>query len=51
VITRDAHPKMEPYHDKAFPSFLPNEDAFLNLWLSQSVKQHPKIDYVLSHPT
>lgn len=51
VITRDAHPKMEPYHDKAFPGFLPNQDEFLKLWLSQSVQQHPEIDYVLNHPT
>jgi len=51
VITRDAHPKMEPYHDKAFPGFLPNDDEFLNLWLSKSVQQHPRIEHVLSHPT
>lgn len=51
VITRDAHPKMQPYHDKAFPGFLPNDDKFLALWLSQSVQQHPVIDQVLNHPT
>jgi putative SOS response-associated peptidase YedK len=51
VITRDAHPKMEPYHDKAFPGFLPNDDEFLKLWLSKSVQQHPEIDYILNHPT
>lgn len=51
VITSDAHPKMEPYHDKAFPGFLPKDDVFLKLWLSKSVQQHPEIDYVLNHPT
>jgi putative SOS response-associated peptidase YedK len=51
VITRDAHPKMEPYHDKAFPGFLPNNDEFLKLWLSKSVQQHQKIDQVLNYAT
>jgi putative SOS response-associated peptidase YedK len=51
VITRDAHPKMEPYHNKAFPGFLPNNDKFLELWLSKSVQQHPEIDSVLNQPT
>lgn len=51
VITRDAHSKMAPYHDKAFPCFLPNDDAFLRIWLNKSVQQHHQIDYVLNHPT
>lgn len=51
VITRDAHAKMEPYHDKAFPCFLPMDAAFLNIWLDPSVQQHPRIDFVLQHPT
>jgi putative SOS response-associated peptidase YedK len=51
VITRDAHPKMEPYHDKAFPGFLPNNDEFLKLWLSKSVHQHQEIDKVLNLAT
>lgn len=51
VITRDAHPKMEPYHDKAFPGFLPNNDEFLKLWLSKSVQQHQQIDKVLNLAT
>jgi putative SOS response-associated peptidase YedK len=51
VITRDAHPKMEPYHHKAFPCFLPNDDPFLKRWLSQSVQQHPEINKVLNFPT
>jgi putative SOS response-associated peptidase YedK len=51
VITRDAHPKMEPYHDKAFPCFLPNNDIFLKRWLSKSVQQHSDINNVLNYPT
>ena len=51
VITRYAHPKMEPYHHKAFPCFLPNDDRFLKPWLSQSVQQHPEINKVLNYPT
>jgi len=51
VITRDAHPKMQPYHDKAFPGFLPKDDQFLSLWLSKSVQHHPIIEETLNHPT
>jgi len=51
VITRDAHPKMEPYHHKAFPCFLPNDDRFLKRWLSKSVQQHPEIHKMLNYPT
>lgn len=51
VITRDSHAKMQPYHDKAFPGFLPNDDQFLSLWLSKSVQQHPVIDQELNRPT
>jgi putative SOS response-associated peptidase YedK len=51
VITTDAHPKMEPYHDKAFPCFLPNDDDFLKLWLRQSVQQHSDISKRLNYPS
>ena len=51
VITRDAHPKMAPYHDHAFPCFLPNNDEFLRTWLSKNVKQHAHIDNELDNPT
>lgn len=50
VITRDTHPKMEPYHDKAFPGFLPIDADFLRLWLAKSVSQHPAIDQMLDSP-
>lgn len=33
VITRDEHPRFAPYHDKAFPLFLPHNLDFLKLWL------------------
>jgi putative SOS response-associated peptidase YedK len=51
IITRDAHPKMEPYHHKAFPCFLPNDDEFLKLWLSKSVHHNLEIDNVLHYAT
>jgi putative SOS response-associated peptidase YedK len=50
VITRDAHPKMEPYHDKAFPGFLPMNAEFLKLWLDKSVAKDNWIDQVLMDP-
>lgn len=50
VITRDAHPKMEAYHDKAFPCFLPMDAEFLDIWLDPNIETHPRIDSVLSHP-
>ncbi len=50
VITRDAHAKMEPYHDKAFPGFLPMQADFLKLWLDKSIARHPQIDQVLFEP-
>jgi putative SOS response-associated peptidase YedK len=50
VITRDAHPKMESYHDKAFPCFLPPEPEFIKLWLSKDIQNHSEIDFVLAHP-
>jgi putative SOS response-associated peptidase YedK len=51
VITRDTHPKMAPYHDKAFPCFLPTDDEFLKVWLDANIQQHESINYVLDNPT
>ena len=51
VITRDAHPKMQPYHDHAFPGFLPANADFLRLWLAKDVQHHAQITDVLAHPT
>lgn len=50
IITRDAHPKMSPYHDKAFPLFLPIDDIFLHIWLGEKNAQHPQIDALLRSP-
>ena len=50
VITRDAHPKMTPYHEKAFPLFLPIENTFLNLWLGESNSEHAQIQALLHSP-
>jgi|GEM_PF-277568 len=50
VITRDSHPRFEPYHDKAFPLFLPPDPEFIRLWLDSSVGQAAEIDHLLAHP-
>ena len=50
IITRDAHQKMAPYHDKAFPCFMPMDDDFLSLWLDKSITSHPRIDFMLENP-
>ncbi|BFM11300.1 hypothetical protein R50072_14530 [Simiduia litorea] len=50
IITRDTHPRFEPYHDKAFPLFLPYNLAFLTLWLSDAGDEHPQIAQLLSNP-
>jgi len=51
VITQDSHPKMELYHDKAFPCFMPTDGDFLKLWLDTKVTKHPEIDYLFDNPT
>lgn len=50
VITRDSHPKMSPYHDKAFPLFLPVQTEFLSEWLSPNVASSFAIEQLLQHP-
>ncbi|MDT0593256.1 SOS response-associated peptidase family protein [Glaciecola petra] len=50
IITRDAHPKMTPYHEKAFPLFLPVDNDFIGLWLSTQNAQHAQIQYLLNAP-
>jgi len=50
VITRDSHPKFEPYHDKAFPLFLPPEQYFIDLWLNKKITVHRDIDALLHSP-
>ncbi|MDT0582477.1 SOS response-associated peptidase family protein [Brumicola blandensis] len=51
IITRDAHPKMTPFHDKAFPLFLPMSPKFLDIWLDPTIQSHPKIDFLLNNPS
>lgn len=50
IITRDAHPRFDAYHDKAFPLFLPHDPQFLKLWLSDAPESHPAIANLLEHP-
>lgn len=50
VITRDTHPRFEPYHDKAFPLFLPPNLDFLKLWLSEADDENPQIEHLLENP-
>lgn len=47
VITRDAHPKFEAYHDKAFPNFVPPDLALE--WLEDGLSQ--PVQDLLDHPT
>lgn len=50
IITRDAHPKFEPYHDQAFPLFLPLQSEFAQLWLSKQAPLAAEICALLDHP-
>lgn len=50
IITRDEHPKFHPYHDKAFPLFLPPDRAFLQTWLDPDVHESDDINALLQHP-
>lgn len=50
IITRDEHPRFEPYHDKAFPLFLPYNLEFLKTWLSEVDDSHPQIAQLLAAP-
>ncbi|MEM0911756.1 MAG: SOS response-associated peptidase family protein [Pseudomonadota bacterium] len=50
IITRYAHPKMEAYHDKVVPLFLPNDNNFVQAWLTQKDTVPPEVDYLLNTP-
>lgn len=50
IITRDAHPKMAAYHDKAFPLFLPNDDLFIEAWLTAKGNVPAEVDHLLNAP-
>ena len=50
IITRDAHPKMAPYHDKAFPLFLPNQEGFIATWLNAPEQVPNEVKHLLAEP-
>lgn len=50
IITRDSHPRFEPYHDKAFPLMLPRDPAFIDVWLSDAREDEPQIADLLAYP-
>jgi putative SOS response-associated peptidase YedK len=50
IITRAAHPRFKPYHDDAFPLFLPINKEFVELWLSDEPETHPEIAALLDNP-
>ena len=50
VITRDSHPKFEPYHEKAFPLFLPPDAEFIAKWLAKDVTELHEFDELLKSP-
>lgn len=50
IITRDAHPRFDKYHDKAFPFFLPPDPQLLKLWLSSAPETDSTIADLLNHP-
>lgn len=51
IITRDAHPRFDAYHDKAFPLFLPPDPQFLKLWLDNDTPEtDPAIADLLANP-
>lgn len=50
IITRDEHERFAPYHDKAFPLFLPFNLEFLKVWLSNVDDSSAPIARLLSAP-
>lgn len=50
VITRDSHPRFDPYHDKAFPCFVPAEPDFVDQWLNRDGQVPELISRYLVHP-
>lgn len=50
IITRDAHPRLEQFHDKACPLFLPPDPDFLKLWLGDEPETNPAIANLLDAP-
>lgn len=50
VMTRDIHPRFEPYHDKAFPCFIPAAKAFVDAWLYDIHALPKPVATYLEHP-
>ena len=50
IITRNAHPRFDAYHDKAFPLFLPADSNFLKSWLNPSQEIPSNIAQLLENP-
>jgi putative SOS response-associated peptidase YedK len=50
IITRDAHPKMTPYHDKAFPLFLPIKASFIDTWIGNDDANNDSVRALLDKP-
>lgn len=50
IITRDEHYRFTPYHDKAFPLFLPYNLEFFKLWLSKVDDTNTQIVQLISAP-
>lgn len=50
VITRDPHPRLSKYHDKACPLFLPTDPDVVHEWLDPNVSASPLIQDLLDHP-
>lgn len=50
VITRDPHPKLEPFHAKSCPLFLPADKDIIEHWLHADTAESPLIQDLLAHP-
>ena len=50
IITRDPHPRLSKYHDKACPLFLLIDQAAIQEWLDPAIPTSPLIQDLLDHP-
>lgn len=50
VMTRDIHPRFAPYHDKAFPCFIPADKSFVDAWLYDIHTLPKPVASYLEHP-
>ncbi|CCQ12484.1 conserved hypothetical protein [Pseudoalteromonas luteoviolacea B = ATCC 29581] len=47
IITLPPHPKLQPFHDKASPMMLPNDNALLLAWLDPLFSQVTAFEFLL----